>query len=70
MTSGKRQSRELGKGPWWGKVGPWGQGCAGNRFQQRQEGLTFSRRREQRKKGPGSERSRVFLSTVEGEVMH
>lgn len=66
MTSGKRQP-ELGKG----HGGPWGQGCAGNRFQQRQEGLTFSRRREQRKKkGPGSERSRVFLSTVEGEVMH
>ena len=58
MTSGKRQGRELGKGPWWGKVGPWGQGCAGHRFQQRQEGLTLAGegnrgRRGQAQRGPG-----------------
>ena len=57
MISGERQSRELGKGPCWRKVGPGG-------------GAGVSRRREQRKKGPGSGRSRVFLSTVEEEVMH
>lgn len=57
---------ELGKGPWW----PWGRAVLGIDSSRGKRGWTFSRRREQRKKGPGSERSRVFLSTVEGEVMH
>lgn len=33
-------------------------------------GAGVSKRRAQRKKGPGSGRSRAFLSAVEGEVMH
>ena len=51
MISGERQSRELGKGPWWGKVGPWGQGCAGNRFQQRQERLALAGEGNRRRRG-------------------